>query len=126
MANIKNVSGLFNKAYSAGYYLEAISLRLLILDFFLRIYIVTTGGKIRFKPDDKETFGLMIKLAEKGELEMALIKRLNDFNRKRVAGIHRLLLGDIAYDELRKALDDDPNLVQDLEGKIGSILPTWS
>jgi hypothetical protein len=94
------------------------------LDFLLRIYIKTKLN-ISIKTYDRKPFGDLIRLAEKAGLQADLVKRLRSFNKVRIKGIHRFILGDVTYDELRNALDEDPKIVQDLQQNVVSILPIW-
>lgn len=122
--NLESLSERSQNAFEAGYYLEAISLRLLLLDFLLRTYIVNKSGE-PIKYDDKTTFGGMIKKAQKAGLQQELVGRLCDLNDTRIKGIHRLLLGDLAYDELKQGFKADPRLVKDVRDAVFSSLPLW-
>lgn len=87
------------------YFLEAISLRMLLLDFFLRAYIVSrTGAPIEpYSKQDKMTFCPLVKRAHKHGLADDLAGRLLAFNNKRVSGVHHFLLGRGSYQEIRDA-----------------------
>lgn len=112
LQNLQALSGRAQKAFLDGYFVEAISMRLLMLDFLLRMYVVSKTGET-IEADDKLSFGAIIRLAEKSGLNADIIARLDLFNAVRIKGIHRLLLGDITYDELRAAFESDPALPDD-------------
>lgn len=92
-------------AYQNGYFLEAVSLRMLLLDFYLRAYVVgkTEEAVEPHSPQDRMTFGPLVKKARKLGLPDDLTERLLAFNDRRVSGIHHYLLGRGSYQEIGDA-----------------------
>ena len=78
------------EAYQAGWFLEAISLRLLTFDFLLRIYVVHKT-KQPVKPSIQ--FGQLLGKAKGQGFPQKLAAELEAFNEKRISGIHHYLLG---------------------------------
>ena len=72
-------------AYQSGWFLEAISLRMLTLDFLLRMYIVHRT-KQRIPP--KPTYGQLIKKAKGQTFRQSLAADLEAYNDRRNEGIH--------------------------------------
>ena len=96
-------------------YLEVISLRLQLADFWLRMYWAAKSpkGKI-FSPDDKRTFGMLIKDCACLGFSPDLVCRLKEFNRHRIDAIHKYLLGATSYDDLEKVCEDSLGLNADV------------
>lgn len=96
------------KAYQSMYFLEAVSLRMLVLDFYLRAYIVSrTEEPIEpYSKQDKMTFRPLVEKARKHGLPDDLAGRLVAFNERRVSGIHHYLLGRGSYQEIGDAYRD--------------------
>ena len=93
-------------AYRNRYFLEAISLRMLLLDFFLRAYVVSRTSKPiePYSKQDMRTFKPLVDAARGLGLPARLAKRLLAFNEKRNGGIHRYLLGrGDSYEEIGDA-----------------------
>ena len=122
VTNVQVLSGRAQQAFSNGYFIEAISLRLLMLDLLLRMYVVNKTGR-PIEADDKRTFGTMIGLAKDSGLDEGLTRRLERFNSFRIKGVHRLLLGDGAYDDLRAAFEGDSTLVDDTRRSVMQSMP---
>jgi hypothetical protein len=78
------------EAYQAGWFLEAISLRLLTFDFLLRIYVVHKT-KQPVKPSIQ--FGQLLGKAKGQGFPQKLAAELEAFNEKRISSIHHYLLG---------------------------------
>jgi hypothetical protein len=96
-------------AYQDGWFLEAISLRMLTLDFLLRMYIVhKTKQPVRGKP----TFGQLIKKAKGQNFRQSLATDLEAYNDRRNEGIHNYLLGQGSYQDLGNAYRDADGLFE--------------
>jgi len=108
LGHVRFVDHNAEAAYTNAYFLEAVSLRMLLLDFFLRAYIVSrTKEPIEpYSSQDKMTFGPLVKKARKLGLPGDLAERLLAFNARRVSGIHHYLLGRGSYQEIGDAYRD--------------------
>jgi hypothetical protein len=114
LENFGDISNEAEEAYQDVCFLEAISLRLLTLDFMLRAYIVnTTGNPIKpYSGQDRWPFGRLITEAEKHGLPQDLVADLRAFNHRRNAGIHHYVLGRTSYQEIGDAYRDADWLVE--------------
>lgn len=117
--NFKEGPKRSHHALQNGCYLEVISLRLQHAEFWLRIFYVAKNkkGKI-FEPDDKRMFGNIINGCKQLGFSSDLTKQLKDFNHHRINAIHKYLLGETDYDELRKVCDDSNGL----DGEVGKYV----
>lgn len=114
--NIEEGGKIAKEAFEKGFYIETISLRLQLCEFFLRMYIVgkTKSGKV-ITNGDKRTFGNFInECAQKG-FDAELIEELKVFNEMRVSAIHKFLLGDIKYQDLKDACIATKDLPRKIE-----------
>jgi hypothetical protein len=110
---VKNVDGFFanliegaeisQKAFENGSYIETISLRLQHIELYLRMYVVFKNkkGKILDAETDKRTFGNYVNDCEQLGFDSSLILELKDFNNYRVKAIHKYILGEIRYSDLK-------------------------
>jgi hypothetical protein len=100
-------------AYDALFFLEAISLRMLTLDFLLRAHIVhRTKRPVPAKP--KPTFGQLIKMAKGQGFRQAVAADLEAFNIRRNEGVHNYLLGRGSYQALGDAYRDADGLFEEI------------
>lgn len=104
------------EAYQNTFFMEAISLRMLQLDFILRAYIVhKTNRAIKpFAKEDKRSFGQALNEAEKLGLHLELVASLAAFNSKRVNGIHHFITGRASYQEIGDAYRDADGLFEQI------------
>lgn len=99
-------------AKEEGFAIEAIAIRLYILETWLRRFLRRWASD----PDPRTQFAALIELARDSGLDRALVSRLKHFNKYRRAAIHQLLWGEIRYDELEQAVfGEDPRLPADIE-----------
>ena len=104
-----------------GYLLEAISIRLYLCEFYLRVVVVAHTGR-DFDPGRNMTFGRLIERAADCHLEEDLLTRLRRFNKARNNAVHGLLEGRVAYADLeREVFDNDPSLLIDLSDWLDSV-----
>jgi hypothetical protein len=112
LENFFDIGGKAEEAYRDECFFEAISLRLLALDFVLRAYVVYKSGDPIEPYSDQETmkFGRVIWEAEEQGLPEKLVADLQVFNKKRNAAIHHYLLGRTSYQEIGDAYRDADGL----------------
>ncbi len=114
LTNARHAMHYAETAYRNHFFIEAVSLRMLVLDFILRAFIVDRTGE-RIEPTvgvDKMTFGQIVRQARKHGLPQGLTDRLLSFNEKRVAGIHHFFLGRASYQEIGDAYRDADRLYE--------------
>ena len=117
--NFKDGPKRSQHALQNGCYIEVISLRLQHAEFWLRIFYVAKNkkGKI-FEPDDKRTFGVIINDCKQLGFSSDLTKKLMAFNHHRINAIHKYLLGETDYEELRKVCDRSNGV----DGEVGKYV----
>ena len=100
--NLGFILGYAEHAYESPFALEAVSLRVLLLDFMLRCYVVQkTGESIEpYSDEDKKTFGQSIGRAKRHGLPADIVEDLWKFNKKRNARVHHFVLGRTTYQEI--------------------------
>jgi hypothetical protein len=101
-------------SYDSGFAFEAISCRVLILDFMLRAFIVHRSGKpiSPYSKQDRTPFGKLIEKAKKHGLPPDLATDLYAFNEKRNDGIHHFLMGQATYQEIGDAFANSEGLFE--------------
>lgn len=95
--NIRDVGKRIGRAKRAGCYIETISLRLQIIDFWLRIFFVNKaaiGQKRRWMFDE------LLEQCKKIGLKDDLYRKIMTFNSKRIDAIQEFLTGNIKYEDL--------------------------
>ncbi len=111
MQNLQSLDQRAQAAFHHGFYLEAISLTLLVLDFGLRAYLFR---KTKKPVELGRWFSTMIKQAGEAGLDEGLVRRLRDFNNKRTAAIHHLLIGETEYENLRETCLASAGLIDEV------------
>jgi len=112
-------------AREAGWLIEAIAMTAYEIEEWLRIWVVSQGGGEDFHPDDRFELGRIISKSEEYNLDVVLIVRLREFNKTRNRAIHRLLRGEISYDNLTAAYDIDKDLPEDIKRWVVNALPNF-
>ncbi|MGE5789251.1 MAG: hypothetical protein ACM33C_00110 [Syntrophaceae bacterium] len=95
--NIRDVGKRIGKAKRAGCYIETISLRLQIIDFWLRIFFVNRaaiGQKRRWMFDE------LLEQCRNIGLKDDLYRKIMSFNSNRIDAIQGFLTGKMKYDDL--------------------------
>jgi len=95
--NIRDVGRRIGRAKRAGCYIETISLRLQIIDFWLRIFFVNKaaiGQKRRWLFDE------LLEQCKTIGMKDDVCRKIISFNSKRIEAIHEFLTGKIKYEEL--------------------------
>ena len=113
-SNFKFVGKRIPISIDSGFYLEAISLRLMYLDFCLRLYLSNKGEKFKEKHPYELQFGALIKRCRKFGFDDNLLKRIEDFNKDRILAIHNFIYEGVAYDNFKDFLIKTDNLFTDI------------
>ncbi len=111
MANLAEVRQRILLAIRAGCFIEVISLRLQLMDYWLRIYFVENA-----LPDSKRDreFGRLLEQCSQLGLEPGLVSRLREFNKSRIAAIHGFVVGHVRYPALEATARASQSLSRDL------------
>lgn len=112
MENFEIVNSHIKISKENGFYIEYISLRLLKLDFLIRLYLAVIDKKDMSSKECLQ-FGYLIKEVEK-TFESSLIARLKEFNSIRKLIIHRLFQGEVKFTELKNSTVIDEDLEKDI------------
>jgi hypothetical protein len=119
---VKNVPGFVEnlniggqksiQAFEQGFYIETISLRLQHIEIYLRMFYVfkNRNGKLIDSDTDKRTFGNFINDCKTLDFDEDLLNELKEFNEYRIKAIHKYILGEISYDDLKIVCDDTKGL----------------
>ena len=103
--NIDEVANKIHNAINSKCFVEVISLRLQVIDFWLRIYFYNVENNTNQR---EREFGRLIKQCYKLGLEKDLYDELVIFNKHRVDAIHGFIIGTISYEKIEKvALEAD-------------------
>jgi hypothetical protein len=101
IANIAELIIRAERAFELGFYIEAMSLRLQHMEFWLRIFYIARNGTGRLFPaDDKRTFGQIITDCERIGFDAELVSLMRAFNLHRTRAIHKFILGATDYEHL--------------------------
>jgi hypothetical protein len=102
--NLNEGAIISQQAFDQGFYIETISLRLQHIELYLRMYVVIKNkkGKIIDAETDKRTFGNYINECEMLGFDKNLIAEMKYFNDYRIKAIHKYLLGEIRYIDLKE------------------------
>jgi hypothetical protein len=94
-------------ALEAGCFIEALSLRLLYIEHWLKIYVfnVQPTGTV-----PKKMFGVLLDQCEKLAFDPVLVTRLRTFNDTRVNAIHHFLNGKTTYIQISGVLENSKDL----------------
>ncbi len=109
IANHDELQRRLQHSFRTQCFLETISLRLQIIDFWLRIYFVAHSTDRR-----RREFGALIEQCASVGLSQSLHLRLNDFNRHRINAIHGYVVGTTSYQALEAVVTDSDSLLRDV------------
>jgi hypothetical protein len=140
LSNLQNISEKIQKAIDSEFYIEALSLRLQIVDFWLRVFY---RNKRNIGEQRQREFGRLIDQCKKLGMDQPLVTRLKDFNTHRVNAIHGYVIGKTTYENLApvvtesKALSSEciawilencGEVIDSMEGKtfeVGDMVLNW-
>ncbi|HDC4761525.1 hypothetical protein [Enterobacter cloacae] len=95
--NKEVVNQQIQRAIENEFFIEAISLRIQILDFWLRVFIRNRDPSANVM---RIEFGNLLKLAKKHGLNDEIYNEIKTFNNTRIKAIHGFLLGKTILKEL--------------------------
>ena len=112
---------LYAKARKNGFWLEAIDLLYILLEFNLRFLLTSkadskNGTFGRSKIDKQEYLMELANLAKDNYfIGKELYKKIKEFNRARSNAIHGLIQGRISYQELKNVCEQSSSLQGDIQ-----------
>ncbi len=112
--HLKNTDELRKRikhAVASGCLIEVISIRLQIIDYWLRIYFVNHPSSV--SPRKKE-FGALVEQCRELGLSNELYQRLRAFNRHRINAIHGYVVGATSYQDLDPIVKESDCLLREL------------
>jgi len=113
-SNLKFVGEKISESINSGFYIEAISLRLMLLDFCLRLYLANKGEDFDEKHPHDLQFGVLFKECRNSGFDKDLLKRIEYFNEKRILAIHNFIYEGIPYEDFKDFLIETDNLLTDV------------
>ena len=105
--NSKEVKQRIQTAVTSNCQIEVISLRLQVIDYWLRLYLENSDPQIQ---RDRE-FGRLIRQARQVGLPSKIYDKLISFNNTRKDAIHGYIVGTTSYDEIEKEAIDCKDLL---------------
>lgn len=105
--NVQNIGKRIDAAINAGFLIEALSLRLQIVDYWLRIYFRNTRNKGEQR---QREFGRFLEQCKKLGLDNSLFTKLREFNKHRVNAIHGYVIGRTTYETLEPIVAESKKL----------------
>lgn len=105
--NIQNVGKRIDAAINAGFLIEALSLRLQVVDYWLRIYFRNTRNEGEQR---QQVFGRLLGQCKRLGLDNSLFAKLKEFNNHRVEAIHGYVIGKTTYETLEPIVAESKKL----------------
>ncbi|HDS1791814.1 hypothetical protein NPS34_26980 [Pseudomonas putida] len=105
--NSKEVKTRIQIAVASNCQIEVISLRLQVIDYWLRLYLENSDPNIQRERE----FGRLIRQARQVGLPIHIYDKLVSFNNTRKDAIHGYIVGTTCYDEIKKEAIDCKNLL---------------
>ena len=111
MSNLGGITERIQQAYRAGCLIEVVSLRLQVIDYWLRIFFANKApaGERR-----QREFGRLLGQCKDLGLDLSLFTRLKNFNDHRIRAIHGYVIGHTTYENLEPVVRESRSLSTDL------------
>lgn len=94
--NFSIINEQIQNALDKGFYIEAVSLELELLDFWCKMYIVQNNGSF----GENDSFGVIIKNPAMKNITSSLAVELNNFNNERIKAVHKYVYGSCSYKDV--------------------------
>ncbi len=107
LSNLQGISERIQIAIDLGFHIEVLSLRLQIIDFWLRIYY---RNKRPEGEQRQREFGRLIDQCKNLGFNTDLATKLKDFNSHRVKAIHGYVIGKTTYEVLAPVVGESKSL----------------
>ena len=138
--NLSGISEKIQRAIELECFIEAISLRLQIIDFWLRVFFVNRCAEGQTR---KREFGALLDQCKGLDLDQEIYEKLKAFNKHRINAIHGYVIGKTTYKELEPVVKESKKLsseliiyvlentgedIQDMEGRtfeVGDMILNW-
>lgn len=112
--NFRIIGKKIQYAINSSCYIEAISLRLILIDIALRLFLDSNGVNLKTKKPSELQFGLLLKEIKKYNFDKDLAEKLINFNKERIKAIHNFVYNGVDYDSLRSFIVKTDNLATDV------------
>lgn len=99
LENMAEIGKRINHAIEVNCHIEVISLRIQIIDFWLRVFFVNRAS---YDEQRGKEFGKLLKQCNRLGLDNELFQELQEFNKLRIKAIHGYVVGATYYEELIK------------------------
>lgn len=110
LRNLDELHSLIARAVAAKFHVESISIRLQVVDYWLRLYLANQAPGTKRR---REFGGLLDQCCDAG-LGPELYSSLKDANARRIDAIHGLVVGSIGYNDLAAVAERFGQLVKDV------------
>lgn len=123
MENYTQIRKMILHAVSCGCYIEVVSLRLMLMDYWLRFFIRNKGysGKLYGLQ-----FGHILSKANKHGIDKVIYEKINYFNEVRIKAIHGFIFGKTSVKEAEMFIKETQFLVPDVIiyviGAVGEVI----
>jgi len=105
--NHDNIKKKIKNAVDCKCFIEVISLRLQVIDYWLRIFLENALPEIK---RDRE-FGRLINQAKDAGLPESIHGKLAEFNKTRIAAIHGFAIGTTSYEQIQEEAHKSQSLL---------------
>lgn len=110
LKNMDELHGLIRRSVAERFHVESISLRLQVVDYWLRLYLANQAPGTKRRRE----FGALLEQCLGAGFDRGLYDRLTAANAKRIDAIHGLVVGSISYAKLETVSQDWGQLVKDV------------
>jgi len=111
LLNFDELSSRINHAINSGCVIETISLRLQVMDFWMRVFFSNRAPASQTR---EREFGRLLKQCFDLGMPDVLYARLKAFNKQRIEAIHGYVIGCTSYDALEPVAIDSDRLLRDV------------
>ncbi|RLG16190.1 hypothetical protein DRN69_01450 [Candidatus Pacearchaeota archaeon] len=112
--NFRTIGEKIQYAINSSCYIEAISLRLMLIDIALRLFLNNNGVNLKTKKPSELQFGSLLKEIERYNFDKRLRKKLINFNRERIEAIHNFIYNGVDYNSFYSFIIKTNNLATDV------------
>jgi hypothetical protein len=119
---LDDIHELIQRSVAGGFHIEAISLRLQVVDYWLRIYLTNRDPRVTRRRE----FGALLEQCHELGLEDSIHDKMKEANARRIDAIHGIVVGSIAYEALAPVVAEFGELVKEtvvfVTGNCGTVV----
>jgi len=112
--NFQSIGKRIQHAINSQCYIEAISLRLILIEIVLRLFLKNKGENLANKTPRELQFGSLLGDIKRHDFDSKLFERLEDFNKKRIEAIHNFVYQGSEYNSFFSFIVKTDNLATDV------------